>query len=98
MSATSSPVTGLPVARPTIERSNGLDPPQGRSRTGQAYQAGPSGPEVRRRRRSEPYAFSGSLAFDPPARQEDWTLEVFEANRADGSVRYSVELPVKVGG
>ena len=42
--------------------------------------------------------FSGSLAFDPPARQEDWTLEVFEANRADGSVRYSVELPVKVGG
>jgi hypothetical protein len=42
--------------------------------------------------------FSGSLAIDPPARQEDWTLEVFEANRADGSVRYSVELPVKVGG
>jgi hypothetical protein len=42
--------------------------------------------------------FSGSLAFDPPAGQEDWTLEVFEANRADGSVRYAVELPVKVGG
>jgi Immunoglobulin-like domain of bacterial spore germination/Sporulation and spore germination len=42
--------------------------------------------------------FSGSLAFDPPARQEDWTLEVFEANQADGSVRYSVELPVRVGG
>jgi hypothetical protein len=46
------------------------------------------------------------LAAAPPrsarrrhaARQEDWTLEVFEANRADGSVRYSVELPVKVGG
>jgi Immunoglobulin-like domain of bacterial spore germination/Sporulation and spore germination len=42
--------------------------------------------------------FSGSLAFDPPAREEDWTLEVFEASPADGSVRYSVELPVRVGG
>jgi Immunoglobulin-like domain of bacterial spore germination/Sporulation and spore germination len=42
--------------------------------------------------------FSGSLAFEPPSRQEFWTLEVFEANVADGSVRYSVELPVKVGG
>jgi Immunoglobulin-like domain of bacterial spore germination/Sporulation and spore germination len=42
--------------------------------------------------------FSGSLAFDPPARQEDWTLEVFEADHADGSVRYAVELPVRVGG
>jgi hypothetical protein len=38
------------------------------------------------------------VAFDPPARQEDWTLEVFEADHADGSVRYAVELPVRVGG
>jgi hypothetical protein len=42
--------------------------------------------------------FSGSVAFDPPSREEDWTLEVFEANPGDGSVRYSVELPVRVGG
>lgn len=42
--------------------------------------------------------FSGSLAFDPPARQEFWVLEVFETSPADGSVRYSVELPVRVGG
>jgi Immunoglobulin-like domain of bacterial spore germination/Sporulation and spore germination len=41
--------------------------------------------------------FSGSLAFEPPARAEDWTLEVFEASAGDGSVRYSVELPVRVG-
>ncbi len=42
--------------------------------------------------------FSGSLAFDPPARAELWVLEVFEASPVDGSVGYSVELPVKVGG
>jgi len=42
--------------------------------------------------------FSGSLAFDPPTRAELWVLEVFEASPVDGSVRYSVELPVKVGG
>ncbi|HEX6678825.1 MAG TPA: GerMN domain-containing protein [Actinomycetes bacterium] len=42
--------------------------------------------------------FSGSLAFDPPARSELWVLEVFEASRVDGSVGYSVELPVRVGG
>jgi Immunoglobulin-like domain of bacterial spore germination/Sporulation and spore germination len=42
--------------------------------------------------------FSGSLAFDPPKREEFWFLEVFEASPVDGSVRYSVELPVKVGG
>jgi hypothetical protein len=42
--------------------------------------------------------FSGSLAFDPPTRPELWVLEVFEASPVDGSVRYSVELPVKVGG
>jgi hypothetical protein len=42
--------------------------------------------------------FSGSLAFEPPARAEDWTLEVFEASAGDGSVRYSFELPVRVGG
>ncbi len=42
--------------------------------------------------------FSGSLAFDQPARAELWVLEVFEASPVDGSVGYSVELPVKVGG
>ncbi len=42
--------------------------------------------------------FSGSLAFDPPTRSELWVLEVFEASPVDGSVGYSVELPVRVGG
>jgi hypothetical protein len=42
--------------------------------------------------------FSGSLAFDPPAGPELWVLEVFAASPADGSVGYSVEVPVRVGG
>jgi hypothetical protein len=42
--------------------------------------------------------FSGSLAFEPPRRRQLWFLEVFEASPVDGSVRYSVELPVRVGG
>jgi len=41
--------------------------------------------------------FTASLAFDPPATAGDWTLEVFEANPHDGSARYSVHVPVKVG-
>ena len=41
--------------------------------------------------------FTASLAFDPPAKAVDWTLEVFEASPRDGSARYSVLVPVKVG-
>jgi hypothetical protein len=42
--------------------------------------------------------FSASLAFDPPATTEQWTLQVFEASPDDGTVRYSVLVPVRVGG
>ncbi len=41
--------------------------------------------------------FTASLGFDPPATAADWTLEVFEADPKDGSARYSVHIPVKVG-
>lgn len=43
-------------------------------------------------------AFSASLAFTPPRRPASWTLEVFEANPADGSITYQVDVPVLVGG
>ncbi len=41
--------------------------------------------------------FTASLAFDPPLQDQAWTLEVFEADAKDGTVRYSVLVPVKVG-
>ncbi len=41
--------------------------------------------------------FTAALAFDPPLQDQAWTLEVFEADPKDGTVRYSVLVPVKVG-
>jgi germination protein M len=41
--------------------------------------------------------FTAALGFDPPASPATWTLEVFEADPGDGSVRYSVQVPVDVG-
>ena len=41
--------------------------------------------------------FSGALSFSPPAARQLWTVEAFEASPTDGSVTYSVEVPVWVG-
>ena len=83
------------VVRGEAGVANGVVSLRLRDREGTVAAQGFASSDVEARARAP---FSGSLAFDPPARQEDWTLEVFEANQADGSVRYSVELPVRVGG
>jgi germination protein M len=41
--------------------------------------------------------FSGALTFPPPDGPQRWTLEVFEVSAEDGSVVYSVQVPVRVG-
>jgi germination protein M len=41
--------------------------------------------------------FSGALTFAAPAGPQRWTLEVFEVSAEDGSVVYSVHVPVQVG-
>jgi germination protein M len=41
--------------------------------------------------------FSGALTFAAPDGPQRWTLEVFEVSAEDGSVVYSVNVPVQVG-
>jgi len=43
-------------------------------------------------------AFSAALPFTPPRRLTVWTLEVFEADPAGGTITYLVTVPVQVGG
>jgi hypothetical protein len=43
-------------------------------------------------------AFSVALPFTPPRRPAVWTLEVFEADPAGGTITYQVTVPVQVGG
>jgi len=42
--------------------------------------------------------FSGALVFTPPRQAQLWRVEAFEASTVDGSVTYSVAVPVRVGG
>jgi germination protein M len=41
--------------------------------------------------------FSGLLSFTPPASPHSWTVEAFEVSAEDGTIVYSVQLPVWVG-
>ena len=41
--------------------------------------------------------FSGLLTFTPPASPHSWTVEAFEVSAEDGTIVYSVQLPVWVG-
>jgi len=41
--------------------------------------------------------FSGLLNFTPPASPHSWTVEAFEVSAEDGTIVYSVQLPVWVG-
>jgi germination protein M len=41
--------------------------------------------------------FSGLLNFTPPASPHSWTVEAFEVSDEDGTIVYSVQLPVWVG-
>jgi hypothetical protein len=94
-----------PVPRAAVDGSRVVAKGQARVATGtvglRLY--GPSGQVVSQSYAALPSsapgwaAFSGALTFVPPPKPELWTVEAFEASPTDGSVTYSVAVPVWVG-